>query len=197
MTMLSREVMVSLPRPADAQWKAFEELLPDEHSWYKSSLFAGVTFVVFLSPGAGDAWDLEFARNAGRSKQLYQEMYGHLAYKWAFDCEEGFSGEGIDVALGLPADLIQRCSFRLYPWGASDGAGLEVICGGYQEAIYGDWSKLDAGADHPARDRLLELRRLYQEDEEKAWPLYNQMNAEETAKVGLALGELRKWLYEE
>jgi hypothetical protein len=74
--------------------------------------------------------------------------------------------------------------------------GLRGQCGGYQEDIYGDWSKLESGADHPARDRLLELRRLYLEDEDKAWPLYNEMSSEEAAKVGRALRELRQWLYE-
>ena len=194
--MLSRQTMLTLPRPTEGQWSSFEKLLPSEHSWYKSSLFTGVTFVVFLSPDAGHAWDLELARNRGLSKRLYQETYGYLAYEWAFDSEEGLAGEGIDVALGLPADLIRRCSFRLYPWGASDGAGLEVICGGYQEKEYGDWSRLESGEDHPARDRLLELRRLYHEDEERAWPLYEQLHTEEIAKVGRALRELRGWLYD-
>jgi hypothetical protein len=194
---VTRKTMLSLPRPTDAQWAAFEEFLPGDHSWYKSSLFKGVTFVVYLSPDAGHAWDLELARNAGKSKQLYRQKHGHLAYGWSFNSEDGFKGEGIDVALGLPLDLIRRCSFRLYPWGASDGAGLEVIGGMCHEALYGEWTKLEAGADHPYRERLFRLRRQYEEDEEKAWALYNEMSNEETAKVGRALRELRQWLYAE
>lgn len=193
--LLTREIMLSLPRPTEAQWAAFEQLIPSEHSWYKSSLLTGNTFVVFLSPDAGAEWDLEFSRNAGRSQRLYREKHGHLSYE-CIAIGEDLCDED-QPALDLPADLVRLCSFRFYPWGASDGAGLEVICSDYHEVVYDDWTKLEAKIHHPARERLLLLRRMYGEDEDKAWELYNQMSDEETSKVGRALRQLRHWLYGE
>lgn len=171
---ITREQMLRLPRPTTAQLKAFGEFLPGAHSWYKSSLLSGTILVVFLNPNAGGDWaekPLEGTR--WKTTENYRSLFGHLDFLWSFG--GGFMGEGKDEAIELPRDLPQRCTFTLFPWGAEDGAGLEVICGGYQEAIYGDWTKLESDVEHHAKQRLFLLRRTYRDAEE----LWNGLSDEE------------------
>lgn len=172
---IAREQMLRLPRPTSAQLRAFEEFLPGAHSWYKASLLSGTIFVVFLNPNAGGDWSAENPLGGTRWKttENYRRLFGYLDFLWSFG--SGFTGEGKNEAIQLPPDLLQRCSFTLFPWGAEDGAGLEVICGGYHEAVYGDWTKLESEAEHDAKQRLFLLRRTYRDAED----LWNRLSDEE------------------
>jgi hypothetical protein len=140
---ITRQDMLALPRPTPAQWQNMLKFLPSAHSWYKASLFTGRGFVVYLDPDAADKWAVDW-----NQKQEYLSRYGYLTWEWTF-------GEYSDK-LGLPPELVERCSFVLFPWGAQRGGDeYDALCGDYYED---DWAKLEAGHPHPAREQLLKFR---------------------------------------
>ena len=152
---ITREEMLRLPRPTPGQVENFAEFLPDAHSWYKASLLEGTKFVVFVSPDAGGNYTDDRPNIGARWKTTanYRNLYGHLGFIWRFMDEGAYAGEWSVEHVELPAELLGRCSFTLYPWGAADGAALEVIGGGYHERVYDDWTKLESMRESPIARR--------------------------------------------
>jgi hypothetical protein len=165
---ITRAEMLSLPRPTRPQIDAFGDYLLRAHSWYKASLFAGEGFVVFLAENAGGNGTIEKPLEYGKWKiaEEYRRHFGCLDYMWSRGPDGAFRSRDIpNSPVSLPKALVEQCSFTLFPWGAGDGAGLDVICGGYHAE---DWEKLESGDYHPVRHQLLCLRRHY-ESVEALW----------------------------
>ncbi len=213
-------------RPSLGQYQAFGEYLCEAHSWYKHlPLMGGRRFVVFVAPDAGlgrlvavlhgdspqaaTGYSLvtppegsEFTDANPRlhygwtTTREYRTRFGHLDYSCWQD-PDGFYARDAGPPVRLPAPLVERCEFVLYPY----------VSGTFAEAV--TWSihaealaELRSGAGHPARDEVCELARLADAlerawdalgDGEKDWVLDRRWIEEQPLPAG-ASGALRDHL---
>ena len=127
-----------LPRPTEAQWKAFTRHVLFAHSWYKHLPFHGAEFAVFLDPNAGGGFTEEQPRlhHTWKTRTEYIAQFGHLSYTyrpvrdgtWVTDYElnarvklhPNGTGELVDrhetAVLELPEALRRDTGFTLYPF---------------------------------------------------------------------------------
>jgi hypothetical protein len=166
-------------RPSTEQYRNFAAHVAEAHSWYKHlSLLNGQRFVVFVAPDAGSGRmvfsmrgnsideaeltcetpaDSDFTETHPRlhhtwtTTKEYRSRFGFLDYS----CELTDAGTYCRDAgpnVSLPADLVSRCSFVLYPYVS------EIFIATVQVGpLYAELTKLESGADHPYRAEVLEL----------------------------------------
>ena len=175
-------------RPTPDQYQTFAEYLCGAHSWYKHlPLLNGGRFVVFVARDSGigrlvaasngdpDGYALvappdgaEFTdanprlHYGWKTTSEYRSRFGYLDYSWE-QAEDGSFARDVGPPITLPARLVERCEFVLYPY-VSPEFGEAVTWSVHAEAL----EQLRSGAAHPARDELLELARLA-EALEQAW----------------------------
>ena len=182
-------------RPTPEQYRNFGEHLCRAHSWYKHlPLMAGRPFVVFVAPDAGSGQLIgviqESSAETGTLISLvphpdgpdFTEAHPRLHYAWRttkeyrtrFGCLDyscyqdavGLYDRDAGPAVRLPAQLVERCGFVLYPYVSGTGTLLNTdLSGTFAEAI--TWrmhqralQQLRSGAVHPGRDLVLELAPL-------------------------------------
>lgn len=174
----------SLPRPTDEQFEAFAEHVGEAHSWYKHlDLLTGRPFVVFLAPDSG-VGRLVAQRNESGFEiveppegPVFTEEHPRLHYSWKTSEEYrrrfgylDFASQGYDGTFGrdvgdpmcLPQEIMDRCSFTLFPYVSADR--WDSVRWAHGKAI----ASLRAGTPHPKRDTVLEWRRLV-EERDQAW----------------------------
>ena len=198
-------------RPTVEQYHAFRAYLPEAHSWYKHlPLMGGRRFAVFVSPDAGigrlvarlngppetaTSYELltpperpEFTKAhprlhyGWRTTEEYRRRFGFLDYMRRASADEPYSRDA-GAPVQLPDRLEERCGFVLYPY-AHPTFAEAVTWSIHAEAI----ERLRNGADHPAREEVLELARLAQamevawrdlRDVEQIWVLSRRGGDEE------------------
>ena len=147
---LTESEIRTLPLPSPAQHREFVNHLKDAHSWYKHlSLIDGGKFIIFLNPNAGAGYPSQhLSLPSGNTVEGYRQAFGYLDYMYsidggAFDRDCG----GVDKPdLELPTELLEKCSFILYPYVSSEFYWCD------HEA---DVVSLQAGTSHRERSHLL------------------------------------------
>jgi len=89
-----------------------------------------------------------------KTTREYRTRFGYLDYS-SHVTEDGLYGRDAGLPVGLPAQVLQRCQFVLYPYvhpyfANTIGWGIQA------EAL----EELRSGAAHPAREEVLELAQL-------------------------------------
>lgn len=154
-----------LPMPTPAQYEAFAHHLCWAHSWYKHlPLLRGGEFIVLLTPNAGDGFPEEqpHLHYSWKTTQEYRQRFGYLDYMYRIGPEEPFYLKDGDP-LSLPASLLKRCGFTLYPFVSTDYNAMEAISYGIHQE---DLVLLQQGADHPNREQVLQWSQLHGELED-------------------------------
>lgn len=173
-------------RPTPEQYREFSSFLCNAHSWYKHlPLIEGVEFVVFVAPDSGTGRVVfkptrkksrfDFGR-LGRFKvktpiegpefteehprphyswtttKEYRRRFGYLDFMARRKPEDPW-GRDYGPRIDLPTELVKKCSFILYPY-VSPGFAVDVLPAALRAEVI---EKLRAGAEHPAREKILEL----------------------------------------
>ena len=174
----------SLPRPTEEQYAAFAEHIGEAHSWYKHlPLLTGGQFVVFLAPDSeigrlvarldGSGYQLVTPPEgpvftddhprlhySWKTSEEYRRRFGYLDYAYRTEGDATF-GRDVGGPMDLPTEILERCSFTLFPYVA--GGGIESVTWAvHEEAV----RRLRAGAPHPHREAVLEWARLAHEHDE-------------------------------
>jgi len=213
-------------RPTPEQYQAFGDYLRAAHSWYKHlPLMQGRRFVVFVAldagvgrlvaklhgaspetatgctlvtPPEGPEFTDEHPRlhYGWKTTKEYRSRFGYLDYMCRRGPNEPYDRD-VGPPISLPSEVEERCGFVLYPY-ASGMFAEAVLWTIHEEAI----EQLQAGANHPAREQVLELARLAREhrtawsvlgDADREWLLSRERaDREEVAKEASA--DLRKYL---
>lgn len=213
-------------RPTPEQYQTFGEYLCDAHSWYKHlPLMGGCRFVVFVAADAGmgrlvavlhgdspetatgfslvtppegrEFTDAKPRLHYGwKTTREYRTRFGHLDYS-CWQAEDGSYDRDAGPPVTLPAQLVERCEFVLYPY-VSPTFAEAVLWSVHAEAL----AELRSGAAHPARDEVLELARLAEalgpawdalEEREQGWALVRHQEGEEPPP-GEPSAALRRYL---
>jgi len=213
-------------RPKSDQYRTFGEYLGNAHTWYKHlPLMEGRRFVVFVAPDAGigrlvavlhgdspetatgyslitPAEGPEFTDSNPRlhygwqTTKEYRTRFGYLDYS-CWQAEDGSFARDAGPAIQLPAPLVERCHFVLYPY--VSGMFAEAINWSVHEEALG---QLRAGAAHPARELVLELADLAEaqraawsalSNAEREWVLDRDTEADKSIPGG-APAEVRTYL---
>jgi hypothetical protein len=146
--MLSAAIVKSLPKPTDAQWKAFTDHLITVHSWYKHlPLFGGGEFVVFLAPDAGERYSTEHPRlPTENTHDGYRRAFGHLDYIYRTQAHEPFYRDG-PPAPRLDDELIDIGGFMLFPYVSNEF---------YWSVHEDDVARIRNGVTHPHAKAILD-----------------------------------------
>jgi len=159
------DLIRTLPEPTPAQYEEFAHHLCWAHSWYKHlPLLRGAEFVVLLAPDAGDGFPDEKPRMhySWQTTREYRQRFGYLDYMYRIDLEHPFYLND-DNPISLPASLVERCSFTLYPFVSTDYNALEAISyDDHQE----DLELIQQDPGHPNQEQILQWNRLYWERED-------------------------------
>lgn len=203
-------------RPTTAQYQAFAEYLCDAHSWYKHlPLLTGRNFVVFVNSAAGmgrrivasddrnpELFVLQIPPEgteytdenprlhyAWKTTKDYHQRFGYLDY---IDYDDG-EIDRESMLFHLPPDLVDKCSFRLYPY-VSAGYFAEAV---HYECHADALNRLRNGFSHPARAEVLkfaDLPMLMDEvednmnEQERDWlAKYNELEGEWNGEYPSAL----------
>jgi hypothetical protein len=193
----------SLPLPSPAQHREFVAHLKDAHSWYKHlPLIDGGIFVVFLNPHAGEGYPSQHpSLPYGNTIEGYHQAFGYLDYMYSidggsFDRDCGGLGK---QDLELPPELLEQCSFTLYPYVSSEF---------YWCVHESDVFRLQSGTFHPERSHLLawnaaaqaleyaeaneevskQIRRRIQD-----YNLFASLQIQEVIRIEYYLQKLYKW----
>lgn len=198
-------------RPTAEQVETFVEYLCEAHSWHKHlPLLEGRRFVVFVAPDAGLGRLVAVRREDGLSLETptegveftdehprlhygwkttreYRARFGYLDYS-CWDTDDGGHARDAGPAVRLPSDLVARCEFVLYPF-VSRTFAEAVTWNIHDEALVA----LRAGTPHPARDEVIELARLTDE-QGRAWDRLAE--AEQRWAVGRHWENAEPWVGE-
>lgn len=138
---------------------------------------SGRPFVVFVSPGAGFGCLVGVMRGgvlsletppegpeftdanprlhySWKTTKEYRTRFGYLDYS-SHVTEAGLNARDAGLPVSLPAQVLQRCQFVLYPY-VSPRFANTILWGIQAEAL----EELRSGAPHPAREEVLELAQL-------------------------------------
>lgn len=193
----------TLPLPTPAQHRQFVAHLKDAHSWYKHlSLIDGGTFVVFLNPHAGEEYPTQHpSLPCGNHVEGYRQAFGYLDYLYSYDGRSfARDGGGKDIqGSGLPAELLERCSFILYPYVSSEF---------YWSVHQADVIRIQAGTPHRERSHLLawyeaaralEYSQAHEEVSKQirrgieAYNLFASLQIQEVMRIEYYLRQLYQW----
>lgn len=160
------------PLPTDEQCASFAWHVMRAHSWYKGSLRHGTRVVVYLDP------ELEGGFTGGRRVQdrtwhfqrlEYRDRYGRLGYLWGggsgYRRSSDYNVETVNEMISpevstksysgpeLPPELIEQCSFVLYPFTHSKEFFWLAETLHHLDPLRQIW----AGRTHPHRRLLCQL----------------------------------------
>ncbi len=172
--MLTAATVKSLPRPSDAQWRAFKDHLYGGHSWYKHlPLFDGGEFVVFLAPDAGEKYPLLHPRlPTENTLDGYRRAFGHLDYIYRAHPNEPFGRDG-SAAPQLDDEILKFCRFNLYPFVSAEF---------YWSVHKQDVARIRNGAKHPRAAAILDAYDAEQQMEQ-CWDQISDSDRDEIYEI--------------